>query len=482
MSLTKEFMLIFVFLGSFTPFCCGAPTAVRGEILHFIGDPDKRAENYQYWNDGLLVVDKGKILDLGDAENLLNKYPNIHITQYPDSLIMPGFIDTHVHYPQVEMIAAFGEQLLEWLNRYTFPTESKYSDMEYARCGARFFLSELLRNGTTTALVFGTVHKTSVDAFFEQAEALNMRMIAGKVLMDRNARKDLLDTPKSAYADSKELIMRWHKKGRLLYAITPRFAFTSSAEQLAMAGKLAQEYNDVFIHTHLSENIDEVALVKSLFPARKGYLDVYHHAGLVRERSVFAHGVQLTDKEFKTLAEADAAISFCPTSNLFLGSGLFNLPKAEQYGVHVGIGSDVGAGTSLSTFRSLNEAYKIMQLQKKKLSPFKAFYLATLGGARSLHLDNFIGNFEKDKEADFIVIDLKATPLIDYRLRNSSTLFDRLFALMMLADDRAIKATYIAGKLTRPFEGPDGLIYTNQCHQNNLEQTTSVGIKLNNNN
>jgi len=430
------------------------PNAIRSEILHFLADPDQSDNAYQHWADGLLVLDEGRVVDVGDADTLLKKYNDIKVTNYPNSLIVPGFIDTHVHYPQVEMIAAYGEQLLEWLNTYTFPTESRYADYEHSKQSARFFLSELLRNGTTTALVFGTVHKVSVDAFFEQAQALNMRMIAGKVLMDRNAREDLQDTPQSAYDDSKALIKRWHNKGRLSYAITPRFAPTSTEEQLMKAGELAAQYEDVFIHTHLSENVDEVALVKKLFPKREGYLDVYDHAGLVRKRAVFAHGVQLTDKEFERLGQADAAISFCPTSNLYLGSGLFNLNKAESYGVRVGIGSDVGAGTSLSTFRSLNEAYKIMQLQKKKLSPFKAFYLATLGGARSLHLDDKIGNFEKNKEADFVVLDLRATPLIDYRLRNASSLFERLFALMMLADDRAVKATYIAGKRIDPFEIP----------------------------
>lgn len=430
-----------------------AQEAVRGEILHFTGDPQKQADAYQHWTDGLLVIKEGTIVAVGDAQTLLKQYPKINVTHYPDSLIMPGFIDTHVHYSQVEIIAAFGEQLLEWLNQYTFPAESQYKDINHARQRARFFLSELLRNGTTTALVFGTVHKSSIDAFFSEAQRLNMRMIAGKVLMDRNAREDLLDTPQTAYDDSKDLIQRWHNKGRLLYAITPRFAPTSSPEQLAMAGKLAEEYPDVFIHTHLSENVKEVALVKELFPDRNGYLDVYDQAKLVRKRAIFAHGVQLRDDEFTTLATRGAAISFCPTSNLFLGSGLFKLHQAEQAGVRVGIGSDVGAGTSLSTFRSLNEAYKVLQLQGKKLTPFKAFYLATLGGARSLYLDDKIGNFEHGKEADFVVLNLKATPVIEYRLQQTRTLFDKLFALMMMADDRVVKATYIAGKLTAPFEG-----------------------------
>jgi len=370
----------------------------------------------------------------------------VEITEYRDALITPGFIDTHIHYPQTGMIASYGEQLLDWLNTYTFPTEQQFADKAHAADVAGIFLKELLRNGTTTALVFGTVHKQSVDAFFEAAEALNLRMIAGKVLMDRNAPDYLTDTPESGYADSKELIERWHGKGRLHYAVTPRFAPTSTPEQLTLAGKLLGEYPDLYMHTHLSENRKEIEWVKALFPERKGYLDVYDHYKLIGARSVFAHGVHLCDDECKRLAETGSAVAFCPTSNLFLGSGLFDLNKLEQHGVRVGLGTDVGAGTSFSQLQSLNEAYKVMQLQGKKLDPFKSLYLATLGGAHALYLDDKLGNFESGKDADFVVLDYNATPLISYRMQQAKTLEERLFALTMLGDDRAVKETFAAGQ------------------------------------
>ncbi|MCY1212600.1 Guanine deaminase [compost metagenome] len=336
--------------------------------------------------------------------------------------------------------------MLDWLNTYTFPTEKQFADKAHAADVAGIFIKELLRNGTTTALVFGTVHKESVDAFFEAAQALDLRMIAGKVLMDRNAPDYLTDCPESGYADSKELIERWHGKGRLHYAVTPRFAPTSTPEQLELAGKLYAEYPGLYMHTHLSENRKEIEWVKELFPERKGYLDVYDHYKLIGQRSVFAHGVHLCDDECKRLAETGSAVAFCPTSNLFLGSGLFDLQKLEEHGVRVGLGTDVGAGTSFSQLQSLNEAYKVMQLQGKKLDPFKSLYLATLGGARALYLDDKIGNFQAGKDADFVVLDYKATPLLDYRMQQARSLAERLFALTILGDDRTVKETFAAGR------------------------------------
>jgi len=422
--------------------------AYRAAILHSLADPREVGveKSYEYFEDGVLVVEDGKVAQLGAAQSLLASLPTgTEVTEYPDALITSGFIDTHIHYPQTGMIASYGEQLLDWLNTYTFPTERAFADKAHASEVAEVFLGELLRNGTTTALVFGSVHKESVDAFFEQAEKLNLRMIAGKVLMDRNAPDYLTDTAESGYADSKELIERWHGKGRLHYAVTPRFAPTSTPEQLALAGKLYKEYPDLYMHTHLSENRKEIEWVRELFPEQNGYLDVYDHHGLIGERSVFAHGVHLCDDECKRLGETGSAVAFCPTSNLFLGSGLFDLEKVEGHGVRVGLGTDVGAGTSFSQLQSLNEAYKVMQLQGKKLDPFKSLYLATLGGARALYLDDRIGNLQPGKDADFVVLDYKATPLIDYRMRQAKTLEERLFALMMLGDDRAVKETYAAG-------------------------------------
>lgn len=422
--------------------------AYRAALLHSIADPSEvgSAASYEYFADGILLVEDGRVVEAGAAEVLLPRLRGVEVHTYGDALITPGFIDTHIHYPQTGMIASYGEQLLDWLNTYTFPTERQFADKAHAADVAGIFLKELLRNGTTTALVFGSVHKASVDAFFEAAQALDLRMIAGKVLMDRNAPDYLTDTPESGYADSKELIERWHGKGRLHYAVTPRFAPTSTPEQLDLAGKLFGEYPGLYMHTHLSENRKEIEWVKELFPARKGYLDVYDHHGLIGPRSVFAHGVHLCDEECARLGETGSAIAFCPTSNLFLGSGLFDLEKAEQHGVRVGLGTDVGAGTSFSQLQSLNEAYKVMQLQGKKLDPFKSLYLATLGGARALYLDEHIGNFAPGKDADFLVLDYNATPLLSYRLQQARSLEERLFALTILGDDRVVKETFAAGR------------------------------------
>ncbi|NVK42283.1 MAG: guanine deaminase [Oceanospirillaceae bacterium] len=426
-----------------------ARKAYRASIIHSIGDPAEVGleASYEYFEDGLLVVTDGQIESVGDAGILLAHLPHgTEVVEYDDALLMPGFIDTHIHYPQTGMIASYGEQLLDWLNNYTFPAEKAFSDPAHADEVAEIFLNELLRNGTTTALVFGTVHKASVDAFFSAADKRNLRMIAGKVLMDRNAPDYLTDTAESGYRDSRELIERWHGKGRLHYAVTPRFAPTSSDEQLAAAGQLLQEYEGLYMHTHLSENRDEVEWVKSLFPQCSGYLDVYDHFNLLSERSVFAHGIHLCDDECKRLAETGSAVAFCPTSNLFLGSGLFNLPKMEQHKVHVGLGTDVGAGTSFSILQTLNEAYKVMQLQGAKLNPFKSLYLATLGGARALRLDDRIGSFASGNDADFVVLDYNATQLMQYRMQQAKTLDEKLFVLMMLGDDRTVRETFAAGQ------------------------------------
>ncbi len=422
--------------------------AYRAAILHSIADPALvgDAQSYEYFEDGVLVVDNGQVAKIGHAKDVLPTLKGVDVIEYRDALITPGFIDTHIHYPQTGMIAAYGEQLLDWLNTYTFPTEKQFADPAHAADVANIFLKELLRNGTTTALVFASVHKQSVDAFFEASQALNLRMIAGKVMMDRNAPDYLTDTAQSSYDDSKELIERWHGKARLHYAVTPRFAPTSTPEQLTAAGKLLAEYDGLYMHTHLSENVDEVAWVKSLFPEQKGYLDVYDHFQLLSERSMFAHGVHLCDEECQRLAETGSAVSHCPTSNLFLGSGLFNLKQAEQFGVNVGLGTDVGAGTSFSMLQTLNEAYKVQQLQRNKLSPFKSLFLATLGGAQALRLDDKIGSFATGNDADFIVLDYHATPLLSYRLQQAKNLEETLFVLMTIGDDRAVQETFAAGQ------------------------------------
>ncbi|AYV22778.1 guanine deaminase [Vibrio mediterranei] len=430
--------------------------AYRASILHSIADPkDVGLENsYEFFEDGMIVVEHGHIIDIGSATDVLARHPKpLKVTTYKDKLITSGFIDTHIHYPQTGMIASYGEQLLDWLENYTFPEERRFKNPVYAHKVAKLFLDELASNGTTTALVFGTVHKESVDVFFEEAEKRKLRMIAGKVLMDRNAPDYLTDTPESGYQASRELIEKWHNRGRLLYAVTPRFAPTSTPEQLATVGKLLEEYPDVYMHTHLSENKKEIEWVLDLFPERESYLDVYDHYGLLHKRSVFAHGIHLSDCECQRLADTESAIAFCPTSNLFLGSGLFKLNKLEEHGVRVGMGTDVGAGTSFSILQTMSEAYKIMQLQQEKLHPLKSLYLATLGGAKSLHLEDKIGNLAVGKEADFVVLDLHATQLMRFRMKQATTLEEKLFVLMSLGDDRTVCETYIFGDKAYDVQG-----------------------------
>ena len=421
----------------------------RGELLHFLADPAKVAleDSYQYIEDGLLILKDGLVEQVGSAAELLPTIDDsVEITHYENGLIMPGFIDTHVHYPQTEMIASYGEQLLEWLENYTFPFEKQFSDFEHAKSVAEFFLQQLLDAGTTTALVFGTVHKASVDAFFTAAQQRKLRMICGKVLMDRNCPDDLSDTAETGYQESKQLIEKWHKVDRLQYAITPRFAPTSSPEQLNKAGQLLAENPSVYLHTHLSENKNEIAWVEELFPESDGYLDVYDKSKLLGRRSVFAHGVHLHDSECQRLGETNSAIAFCPSSNLFLGSGLYNLTQAKQFDINVGMGSDIGAGTTFSMLSTMNDAYKTQQLRNDKLSPFQSFYLATLGGAIALDLEGTIGNFTKGAEADFVVLDYKATPLMARRMTHCTNLSEKLFILSMLGDERHVIATHIMGE------------------------------------
>lgn len=427
----------------------------RGNVLYFTDNPVKVVSAYKYYQDGVLYVQNGKVVTAGEYAELKNKYKQATIVDYSGKFIVPGFVDAHVHYPQTEMIASYGAQLLTWLNTYTFPTESEFQNPAYANKIANFFLDQMVDNGTTTALVFATVDPRSVDAFFNAAYQRNMRMISGKVLMDRNAPGYLLDNPTSAYNDSKMLIEKWDNKGRLKYAVTPRFAPTSSESELAVAGKLLKEYPDVYMHTHLAENNQEIAWVHQLFPWARSYLDVYDHYGLVTNRSVFAHSIHIDATDYKIISQKAASIAFCPTSNLFLGSGLFNLDEANQYNINVGLGTDVGAGTSFSLLQTMNEAYKVTQLRKaftdnpdsvKPLDPFEDLYLATLGGARALSLDGYIGSFTTGKEADFVVLNPQSTPLLKLRESKANSLRDQLFAIEILGDDRTVEHTYIIGK------------------------------------
>ena len=423
--------------------------AWRASLLHCLADPGENSDPtaWEYVDDGLLVVDEGRIVAAGDAEAVLQTLPaGVEVVDSRDKLIVPGLIDCHVHFPQLDIIGSYGAQLLDWLNQYAYPAEIRFADPEHAREVARVFVDELLRNGTTTALVFGTVHAHSADAIFEAAEARQMRLIAGKVLMDSNCPEGLRDDAESGYADSKALIERWHGRGRLGYAITPRFALTSSEAQLAAAGRLAREHPDVWVHTHLAENHDEVEEIARLFPDSRSYLDVYDRFGLLRERSVFAHCLHMDDTDRTEMATKGGAAAFCPTSNLFLGSGLFRLPAMRAAGIRCGLGTDVGGGTSLSLLRTASEAYKVLHLQDHALPAMQALYLATLGAAEALRLDAEIGNFATGKEADFVVLDFEGSAITARRTAAATSIEEKLFALMTLGDDRNIAATYILGR------------------------------------
>jgi guanine deaminase len=423
--------------------------AWRASLLHCLADPGEKPDPtaWEYFEDGLLLVDDGRVAAYGDAETLLaGPAADADVTDHRGKLLVPGFIDCHVHFPQLDIIGSFGAQLLDWLNQYAYPAEAKFADPDHAREVAAAFIDELLRNGTTTALVFGTVHPHSADAIFEAAEARNMRLVAGKVLMDCNCPEELRDDPESGIAASRALIERWHGKGRLGYAITPRFALTSSAAQLEAAGRLAAEHPDVWVHTHLAENRDEVEQIARQFPESRSYLDVYDRFGLLRERSVFAHCLHMDDEDRATMAAKGGAAAFCPTSNLFLGSGLFRLAAMRAAGIRCGLGTDVGGGTSLSLLQTASEAYKVLHLQEHALPAMRALYLATLGAAEALYLDDRIGNFAAGKEADFVVLDYAGSSITARRTAAAATIEEKLFALMTLGDDRNIAATCVLGQ------------------------------------
>jgi guanine deaminase len=414
-------------------------------LLHFHADPAFAENAYSWHQDGLLVVEDGRVKAAGDYAQLVATLPaGVTPHDYRGQIITPGFIDTHLHYPQTDMIASPAPGLLPWLETYTFPTERQFADPVHARATAEFFLDELTRCGTTTAVVYCTVHRESVDAFFEASEARNLRMVAGKVLMDRNC-PDFLRDAEGQVGESEALINKWHKHARSLYAITPRFAPTSSPAQLGAIAELAKAYPDTFIQTHVSENKDECSWVRELYPQSRSYLDVYDGYGLMRPRALFGHCIWLDDEDFARMAATGSAASVCPTSNLFLGSGLFDFEKADGAGAQVTLGTDVGAGTSFSMLQTMNEAYKVARLKGSYLPALRMFYLATLGAARAMDLDGTIGSFAVGAEADFIVLDPQSTPLLARRSSHCDTLEEQLFALALLGDDRAIRATYAAG-------------------------------------
>jgi guanine deaminase len=421
---------------------------VRGLLLDYTGDPELDPSATRFESDGLLVVSQGRVVGRGSYSTLRPQFPDIPVRDTGGKLVCPGFVDAHVHFPQMDVIASYGHQLLDWLTTHTFPAEMAFGDLEFAERRARDFVQQLLRHGTTTALVLCSVHPESVTALASVAAARDLRMILGKVLMDRNAPASLLDTPERSYEESTRLIQRWHGLGRIRYAVTPRFAGTSSREQLNVAGVLRRETPSVYVHTHLAENLAEVAWMRELFPERRHYTDIYEHYGLLGERTVLAHGIHLQEDEVRLLAETRSVIAFCPTSNLFLGSGLFPYVAVKQAGVRIALASDVGAGTSLSQLRTLGEAYKVTQLSHTRpLSPHEGWYLATLGSARALSLEGLVGNFELGCEADFVVLDWDQVPLLGERVSAAKGIDDVLFALMVLGDDRCVAQTYVRGVL-----------------------------------
>jgi guanine deaminase len=421
--------------------------AFRGTLIDFTGDPRTGPGALRHIEDGLLTVDNGRIVS---AEPYRER-PGVEVVDLKGRLLMPGFVDAHVHSVQTDVIASHSDNLLDWLDRHTFPAEARFADADYARQASEFFLDELLRHGTTTAAVFPSVHPESVEAFFEAAERRGLRMVAGKVMMDRNCPEAVRDEAESSYRDSLALIRRWHGRARLAYAVTPRFAPTSSERQLELAGRLLQEHAGMLLQTHLSENEEEVRWVKELFPWARTYVDVYERYGMLRPGALFAHCLHLDGSEWERLAAAGAAAVHCPGSNLFLGSGLFDFAAARRVGAAVALGSDVAGGTSFSMLRAMHEAYKVAQLRRVPFDALDGFYLATLGGARALGMQERIGSFEPGREADFIVLRPDATPLLARRMARAETIEARLFLLMMLGDERALEASYVLGaKATFP--------------------------------
>ncbi len=428
-----------------------APTAVRGPLIRFRADPFRtgNTDALVHEADGLLICEGGRITAAGPYAALRDRLPpGTEPVHYSGHLITPGFIDAHTHYVQKEAIAAFGAQLPDWLDR-TYVTEERFADGAHARRVASSFCDELLRNGTTTALVFASVHADSADALFEEATRRGMRIAAGKVWMDRNAPDTLLDTAQRAYDESSSLIQRWHGTGRNLYAITPRFAPTSTPDQLEAAGALRAAHPTTLVHTHISEHRDEIPWVSSLFPDRDGYLDVYDHYGLLGPRTVLAHGIHLTPAERDHCARSGTAVAHCPSSNLYLGSGLFPLREAKEgdHPLTVALGTDIGAGTSFALLQTMRDAHQVAKLRDHTLDAVKSFYLATRGGAEALGLADAIGSLTPGQEADFTVLDPQATPLLADRTTQADTIEDLLFALTILGDDRAVRATYTAGRL-----------------------------------
>lgn len=431
--------------------------AYRGMIFYFKDSanlnnvPTKKEHQtnnsqYVFIDDGLLIVDKGKIEKVGKFNDIYNELGDINIVDYSNKLITPGFIDTHQHATQSSIVASYGEKLLEWLESYVFQGESYFSDGQYARKDLNFFLDELLKNGTTTSVSYGPLFYEAADIFFEELSNRNMRFITGNILMDKNSPETLRLSTQQNYENCQKLLAKWHNHKRLSYCISPRFALSCSDEILEICGSLKKEYPDCYIQTHLNENVSEVAEVAKTYPWSKNYLDVYDHYGLVTDKTVLGHCIHMQDEELKRIRETGAIISWCPVSNNFLGSGLFDYKKTRDYTQKITLGTDWGGGNTLSMFAVLDDAYKVSMLKGTKLPSMVRWYLATFGAAKALQLDDKIGNFESGKEADFIVIDLEPTSYFKYRREKVNDIFDFLFILMTLGSEINIYSTYIYGK------------------------------------
>lgn len=415
----------------------------RARVLSFRADATPQQPTYDYWDDAIIGVADGRVQSVqaaDDAPELKGSAVDLR-----PGLLMPGFIDTHIHFPQQDMIGCYGTQLMDWLERYAFPAELAYAEPAFCAVAAERFLDRLLQNGTTTVMAFATVHAASAEALFAAAQARNLRLIAGKVLMNRNAPDGLKDEG-DGYDESAALIERWHGRDRLAYAVTPRFAITSTPEQLTAAGKLLEAYPGVYLHSHLSENHREIEDTKALFPGSAHYLGVYDDFGLVNDRSHFAHCIHLSEPELDRMAETGATAAFCPTSNLFLGSGLLGVEMLNERGISMSVASDVGGGTSFSPLRTLADGYKVAQLRGYSWHPCAAFYAHTLGNARALKLEQQIGRIAPGYEADWTLLDGQALPMLNDRLQRGATLEEELFAYQMLGDERAITGTWIGGE------------------------------------
>ena len=415
-----------------------------GQVLSFDGDPFVQGEKAARVSEAVLV-DAGSICAVGTAATLRAAHPQARVTDYGKALISAGFIDAHVHYPQTAIIASWGKRLIDWLNQYTFPEEMRFADPTYAAEVAARYFDLALAHGTTSMCSYATIHPASVDAFFEQAQARGLRAFAGKTCMDRNAPEGLRDTAQSAYDDSKALLTKWHGKDRLSYVITPRFSPTSTPEQLAAMGALWREHPDCLMQTHLSEQTDEIAWVKDLFPQSRDYLDTYEAQGLLREGAVYGHAIHLTAREKARLAEAGASVVHCPTSNTFIGSGLFDMGLAQS--LRVGLATDTGGGSSFSMLRTMAAAYEVAQLRGQALHPAQLWWLATQGSARALRAEHQIGNIAVGHEADLVVVNLASTPAIEQATRRAEDIWQALFPTIMLGDDRAIQAVWVSGSL-----------------------------------